>query len=150
MGWKTLMDKAHQKPKQDSWWAGLAAVALLAVSVSGVLRAYGAVANRQALLDSGLTNTQLRYLVVYGGFQAVTSLVGFLGMYRRPPQLFALPWAAVILNIAGYWAERLLLWSPDQRGGNIVFMLIWHGLWLALMAAFTIKPTTKETDGTGN
>ena len=144
------MSESPKIKRQDSVWAGLAAVALLAMVFVGALRVYGATANRQALLDSGLTSAQLNYLVVYGVLQAVISLAGLFGMRLTLPLGFTLPWAAVILNIMGYWAERLLLWAPDQRGGNLVFMIIWHGFWILLMVAFTIKPMTKETDGTGN
>lgn len=136
--------------KRGSVWAGLAVVALLFMTATGALRAYGALANRQALLDGGLTSAQLNYLVVYGTLQAAISMVGLIGMRAKTLLGFALPWTAVALNIVGYWAERLLLWAPDQRGGNFVFMIIWHGLWLVLMVAFTIKPTIKETDGTRN
>jgi hypothetical protein len=145
-----LMFKEREKLKQDSVWAGLVAMALLVMAVAGVLRAFGAVANRQALLDGGLSNWQLYYLLIFGVLQALISLVGLFGMRPKPPLGFILPWAAVIVNIVGYWAERLLLWAPDQRGGNIVFMIIWHGLWVGLMVAFTIKPTLKETDGPRN
>ena len=136
--------------KRGSVWAGLAVVALLFMTATGALRAYGALANRQALLDGGLTSAQLNYLVVYGTLQAAISMVGLIGMRAKTLLGFTLPWTAVVLNIVGYWAERLLLWAPDQRGGNFVFMIIWHGLWLVLMVAFTIKPTIKETDGTRN
>jgi len=138
------------KKQQDSVWAGLAEIALLVMAIAGALRVYGALANRQALLDGGLTNSQLNYLVIYGILQALISLAGLIGMRLKPPLGFAFPWAAVAVNIAAYWVERLLVWAPDQRGGNIVFMILWHGLWLALMAAFTVKPHIKETDGTRN
>lgn len=144
------MPKEHEKPKQDSVWAGLAAVALFVMVLVGVLRVYGALANRQVLLDSGLKNAQLTYFVVYGSLQALISLAGLIGMRFGPPLGITLPWAAVIINIVGYWAERLLLWAPDQRGGNIIFMIIWHGLWVGLMIAFTIKPTLKESNGPRN
>lgn len=144
------MSESPKIKRKDSVWAGLAAVALLGMVFVGALRVYGATANRQALLDSGLTSAKLNYLVVYGILQAVISLTGLLGMRLTLPLGFILPWAAVILNMMGYWAERLLLWAPDQRGGNLVFMIIWHGFWVLLMVAFTIKPKTKETDGTGN
>jgi hypothetical protein len=150
VGLRIPLPKEREKPKQDSVWAGLAAVALLVMVLVGALRVCGVLANRRALLDSGLNDARLNYLVVYGVLQVVISLAGLLGMRFKPPLGFALPMAAVILNIVGYWAERLLLWAPDQRGGNIVFMIIWHGLWVGLMVAFTIKPTLKETDGPRN
>lgn len=143
------MTKPQKKP-QDSVWAGLAEIALFVMAIAGALRVYGALTNRQALLDGGLTNAQLNYLVVYGTLQAFISVAGLIGMRLEPPLGFAFPWAAVAVNIAAYWLERLLVWAPDQRGGNIVFMILWHGLWLALMAAFTVKPHIKETDGTRN
>lgn len=138
------------KQNQDSVWAGLAEIALFVMTIVGALRVYGAITNRLALLDGGLTSAQLNYLVVYGILQAIISLAGLFGMRLAAPQGFAIPWVAVALNIAGYWLERLLVWAPDQRSGNVLFMLLWHGLWLALMAAFTVKPTIKETDGTRN
>ena len=144
------MPEEPKRRRQDSVWAGIAEVALLAMVIVGGLRSYGALANRQALLDAGLSSSRLNYLAVYGLLQAVISLGGLVAMSLRAPLGFVLPWAAVGLNIVGYWIERLLLWAPDQRGGNVVFMIIWHGLWVALMLAFTVKPTLKETNGTRN
>lgn len=140
--------KTSKLASHDSFWAALVAFSLLVMIITGALRVFGAIANRQAMLDSGLTSAQLNYLVVYGIIQIVVSLTGLLGMRAAMPLGRALPWFAVILNIMGYWAERLLLWAADQRGGNTIFMIVWHGLWVALMVAFTIKPTIKETDGT--
>lgn len=142
------MSKNSSKTGRQSIWTVTAFMALLAAMITGVLRSYGAVANRQALLDSGLSDSLLTYLTVYGLVQSLVSLAGLVGLRCRPTLSFVLPWAAVVLNIAGYWLERMLLWSVDQRSGNIFFMIGWHSLWLALMILFTIKPRIKETHGT--
>ncbi len=144
------MRKAYPRRAQDSVWTGLAGVVLLFSMVAGGLRVYGVMVSRQVFLDGGLTRAGLNLLVGLGVFQALISLVGLAGMRTGTVTGKILPWVAVILNILAYWIERLGLWAKDQRGGNVVFMIGAHLLWVALMVAFTIKPTMKEEHGQGN
>lgn len=144
------MRKSYPRRPQDSVWAGLAGVVLLFSMAAGVLRVYGTMVNWQVFLDGGLTQASLNLLVGLGTFQALISLMGLAGMRMSTAAGKLLPWAAVILNILAYWIERLGLWAKEQRGGNILFMIGAHLLWVALMVAFTIKPTVKEEHGQGD
>jgi hypothetical protein len=60
-------------------------------------------------------------------------------------------WVALFVAVAGYWVERLLLWAPDQRGGNVVFMVSFHALCLAALGGYTYLESKKRgEDGSRN
>jgi hypothetical protein len=48
-------------------------------------------------------------------------------------------WVALIVTVSGYWLERLLLWAPEQRGGNVLFMAVFHTLCLAALGGYTYR-----------
>lgn len=118
---------------------------------SGLLRAIGAWQQRAMLPTVGLPGWLPWYLLAAGSLTALLSLGAFISLYARRKQAILLAWVALIVTVSGYWLERLLLWAPEQRGGNALFMAVYHALCLAALCGYTYRERKKRgTDGSGD
>jgi len=138
-----------RKPRGFLGW--LVLLLLVWNAGGGILRAIGAWQQRALLPTVGLPGWLPRYLLAAGIFIALINLVAFIYILAHSRQAIPLAWAALLVSVGGYWLERLLLWAPDQRGGNVVFMAVFHTLCLAALGGYTYRESKKRgKDGSGN
>jgi len=104
---------------------------------SGILRMVGAWQQRALLPQIGLPGWLPWYLLAAGALTALLNLGAFLSIYARREQAILLAWVALVVTVSGYWLERLLLWAPEQRSGNVLFMAVFHLLCLAALGGYT-------------
>ncbi len=118
---------------------------------SGILRVVGAWQQRALLPQIGMPGWLPWYLLASGSLTALLSLGAFLSIYARRKQAILLAWVALVVTVSGYWLERLLLWAPEQRGGNALFMAVFHALCLAALGCYTYRERKKRgADGSGD
>ena len=79
----------------------------------------------------GKTTTAI-YLAAAGSLMGLLNLAIWIMLGRNYKAAAWLPWAGVLMNIAAYWLERLLLWAPEQRGTNALWSIGVHATWLLL------------------
>ena len=118
---------------------------------SGILRMVGAWQQRALLPLIGLPGWLPWYLLAAGALTALLSLGAFLSIYARRKQAILLAWVALVVTVSSYWLERLLLWAPEQRSGNVLFIAVFHVLCLAALGGYTYFESKKRgTDGSGD
>jgi len=118
---------------------------------SGILRMVGAWQQRALLPLIGLPGWLPWYLLAAGALTALLNLGAFLSIYARREQAILLAWVALVVTVSGYWLERLLLWAPEQRSGNVLFIAVFHVLCLAALGGYTYFESKKRgTDGSGD
>ena len=138
-----------RKPRGFLGW--LVLLLLLWNAGSGILRIVGAWQQRALLPQIGLSEWLAGYLLAAGALTALLNLGAFVCLYLGCRPAIPLTWAALVVTVAGYWLERLLLWAPDQRSGNVVFMAVFHTLCLAALGGYTYLESKKRgEDGSGN
>lgn len=140
-------------PKAPS--GGLSALVrlmLVVLLVSGALRANGALAQKDLLLELGLPAWLPGYLLAAGLVGALLSLLAFVCTWRAGNFCLAAVWAALLFSVGGYWVERLFLWAPAQRSGSPLFKLGLQALSLAAAALYTyhIRKWRQSAHGPGN
>ena len=139
------------KRKPHGFLGWLVLLLLLWNAGSGILRAIGAWQQRALLPQIGLPGWLPGYLLVVGALTALLNLSAFVCLYLGCKPAMPLTWVALVVTLAGYWLERFLLWAPDQRGGNVVFMAVFHMLCLAALGGYTYLESKKRgEDGSGN
>ena len=126
-----------RKPRRFLGW--LVLLLLLWNAGSGILRMVGAWQQRALLPQIGLPGWLPWYLLAAGALTALLNLGAFLSIYARRKQAILLAWVALVVTVSGYWLERLLLWAPEQRGGNVLFMAVFHALCLAALGGYTYR-----------
>lgn len=107
----------------------------------GILRAIGAWQQRSLLPKLGLPSWLSWYLLAAGLLIDLLNLAAYLSLRLVKRWAVPLAWATLFVTLAGYWLERLLLWAPEQRGGNVLFMVIFHVLCLAVLSSYTYRET---------
>jgi len=118
---------------------------------SGILRMVGAWQQRALLPQIGMPGWLPWYLLAAGALTALLNLGAFLSIYARRKQAILLAWVALVVTVSGYWLERLLLWAPDQRGGNVLFMAVFHALCLAALGGYTYRESKmRGENGSGD
>ena len=127
---------AEKKTSKANHWARLAALLFLIMAVSGFLRFYGALSQRAVLLRYGLTLCQYRYLMVAGLAYGILNLSAFVLILIRSRLQLIGAWIVAFLSVAYYWFERFVLWAPEQRSGNILFMILLHLALLLVLIFF--------------
>jgi len=105
----------------------------------GILRAIGAWQQRALLPTVGLPGWLPWYLLAAGALTALLSLGAFISLYARRKQAILLAWVVLVVTVSGYWLERLLLWAPEQRSGNVIFMVSFHVLCLSALGCYTYR-----------
>ncbi len=143
----------NNPPKAPSGWlSALVRLMLVVLLVSGALRANGALAQKDLLLELGLPAWLPGYLLAAGLVGALLSLLAFVCTWRAGNFCLAAVWAALLFSVGGYWVERLFLWAPAQRSGSPLFKLGLHALSLAAAALYTyhIKKRSQNAHGPGN
>ncbi len=139
----------ERKPRGFLGW--LVLLLLLWNAGSGILRVIGAWQQYVLLHQIGLPGWLPWYLLAAGSLTALLSLGAFISLYARRKQAILLAWVAMVVTVSGYWLERLLLWAPEQRGGNALFMAVFHALCLAALSGYTYRERKKRgTDGSGD
>lgn len=124
------------KKNQVNHWARLAAVLFLAMAVSGFLRFYGALDQSRVLLVYGLTPVQHRYLMLSGLGYGLVNLGAFVFILIHSRVRVIMAWVAGLLSVASYWFERFVLWVPEQRSGNVLFVALLHLALLLVLLFF--------------
>lgn len=140
-------------PKAPSGWlTALVRLMLVVLLVSGALRANGALAQKDLLLELGLPGWLPGYLLAAGLFSALLSLLALVGTWQPGRLSLAAVWAALLFSVGGYWVERLFMWAPAQRSGSPLFKLGLHALSLAAAALYTyhIRKWRRSAHGPGN
>ena len=140
-------------PKAPSGWlSALVRLMLVVLLVSGALRANGALAQKDLLLELGLPAWLPGYLLAAGLFSALLSLLALVCTWRAGNFCLAAVWAALVFAMGSYWMERLFLWAPEQRSGSPLFKLGLHALSLAAAALYTyhIRKWRQSAHGPGN
>jgi len=127
------------KRKARGFLGWLVLLLLLWNAGSGILRMVGAWQQRALLPQIGLPGWLPWYLLAAGALTALLSLEAFISLYARRKQAILLAWVALVVTVSGYWLERLLLWAPEQRGGNVLFMAVFHALCLAALGGYTYR-----------
>ncbi|MEL7645987.1 MAG: hypothetical protein AAGU04_06975 [Anaerolineaceae bacterium] len=145
------MNAAAEKTP-PGWLSALVRVVLLFHLVSGALRAYGALAQKDLLLEFGLPGWLPGYLLAVGLLGALLSLLGLACTWRPGNLRLTAVWAALVFAIGSYWVERLFLWAPEQRAGSPLFKLGLQALSVAAAALYTynIKKWRQHAHGSGN
>ncbi len=138
-----------RKPRGFLGW--LVLLLLLWNAGSGILRVVGAWQQRALLPQIGLPGWLPWYLLATGIFTALINLVAFVSILDHSKQAIPLAWAALLVSVGGYWLERMLLWVPEQRSGNVLFMAVFHLLCFAALGGYTYRESKKRgEDGSGD
>lgn len=115
------------------------------------MRAWAAWQQRETVSELGLQPWLTTYLVSVGLLFAMINFFAWLMLRTRADRHLPVIIFALLLNIVGYWAERLFLWAPSQQGSNSIFMGALHLLWLFLLLLYSTKNYRKDQrDGSGN
>lgn len=142
---KTELRLERDKSLQASPWGALLGIVLLGTLVSAALRLYGAFVDRPLLTLYGVDAWKINWLFASPVILIIINLLGWLFLWQRWRGFLIVAWLTFALNFLAYWAERLLLWSSDQNlQGNLWFMIMLFGVYLALMLLFTLELKTKE------
>jgi hypothetical protein len=104
----------------------------LLAGLAGFLRFYGAITQQPDILSFSGKAWLPAYLIAAGGLIGLFNLIIWLVLKRKPAPSAWLPWAGVLINIAAYWLERLLLWAPTQRDTNAPWVIGLYFAWLLL------------------
>lgn len=128
--------KAEKKTSYANHWARLAALLFLFMAVSGFMRFYGALSQGSVLIEFGLTPCQHRYLIIAGLAYGIINLGTFVLILMRYRMRVLGAWIVAFLSVAYYWFERFVLWAPEQRSGNILFMILLHLALLLVLIFF--------------
>jgi len=139
-------------PKNRGGFLGwLVRVLFLWNAGSGIFRAIGAWQQRSLLPKLGLPGWLPWYLLVAGLLIGLLNLAAYLSLRLVKRWAVPLAWAALFVTLAGYWLERLLLWAPEQRSGNVLFMVVFHVLCLAVLSGYTYRESKMRGEhGSGN
>lgn len=142
----TETDAALSKNKSflNSVSDSLLRLSLLLAGAAGLMRAWAAWQQRETVSELGLQLWLTAYLIGVGLLFALVN--GFAWFTLRKKYKWHLPiiTLVILLNILGYWAERLLLWAPSQGAGNSAFMAALHLLWLLLLLFYLIQGNRKD------
>ncbi len=127
-------------------------VILIVMALGGGLRFYGALNQRELIAAVSAKLWLPWYLIVSGLAVALVSALAIAGRISTPSKRTLWAGIGIVFGVGAYWIERLLLWSPDQRGGNIVFMAMLHLLCLAVLGweAIVQAQWRKYGNGSGN
>lgn len=127
------------KSQSGSLWGALIGFILLGSSLSAILRLLGAWQDRPNLVLYGVAGWKINWLLVSAAVLSIGNLLVWFFLWQRRRGFLSLAWIAFVINLLSYWAERLFVWSADQNlKGNLWFMIILFGLYLALMVLFTL------------
>jgi hypothetical protein len=129
---------AEQNKPKPSFLSRLLDIFFVVTACSGLLRFYGASLQKDPLVQFGQKPWLVWYLTAAGLTTAVLNLTAFICFKRRSNRRVAAAWMAVTGSILVYWIERFALWAPDQRGGNLVFMILYHLVCLIVLGEYTI------------
>ena len=104
----------------------------LVAGAGGFLRLYGTIQQYPDILNFSQHAWLPIYLAAAGSLMGLLNLAIWIMLGRNYKAAAWLPWAGVLMNIAAYWLERLLLWAPEQRGTNALWSIGVHATWLLL------------------
>jgi len=149
----TESDLALSKKKSflNSVSESLLRLSLLLSGAVGLMRSWAAWQQRETVSELGLQPWLTAYMIGVGLLFAVVNLFAWFTLRTKRDWHLPVIIFAVLLNILGYWAERLFLWAPSQQGSNSIFMAALHLLWILLLWFYTTQTKRKDQrDGSGN
>lgn len=120
------------KTHKPGFFGKLLRFSFLLAGLSGFLRLYGAIRQQPDILTFSQKAWLPTYLMLAGGLMGVVNIAIWFVLKRKFTSAVWLPWAGILMNITAYWAERLLLWAPTQRGTNVLWVIAVHVAWLLL------------------
>lgn len=141
------MTERAEFERKPGWAERIVRLAFLGTLVSNLLRVYGALGQRENLAVFPESSWLIPYLIGAGAVLGLLNLAAWIVLRTGLKARLAAAWVVVLINITWYWLERFLLWAPGQRGGNIYFVLLVHGLWLGIMLLFTRAKRIWRNDG---
>lgn len=124
--------------------ARLNALVFILMAASGFLRFYGAIKHGAVLQEFTLSATHYRYLLVSGLVYGLLNLGGLVLILSRHAKRAIWAWVLGGISIAFYWLERFFLWAPEQRSGNVVFMILLHLAFLLLLFFFFLSERHRQ------
>lgn len=134
-----------EKLKATSSWGALLGLVLLASGVSAILRLYGAMQDRPLLILYGVAAWKINWLFLSSAVLVLTNLAAVIFLWKRWRGFLVITWFAFAINLLSYWAERLFVWSVDQKQqGNLWFKIMIFGVYLVLMLVFTMDLKAKD------
>ncbi|MDD3948381.1 MAG: hypothetical protein PHT43_02835, partial [Anaerolineaceae bacterium] len=141
----TKSDAALSQKKSflNSVSESLLRLSLLLAGSAGLMRAWAAWQQRETVSELGLQAWLTAYLLSLGMLFALINGFAWFTLRKKHVWHFPIITLVILLNILGYWAERLLLWAPSQRAGNSVFMAALHLLWLLLLLVYSTQRKRK-------
>lgn len=119
-------------PPKLGFFGKMLRFSFLLAGLAGFLRLYGAIMQHPDILSFSEKNWLPAYLIAAGGLMGLFNLTIWLMLKRKPAPPSWLVWVGVLMNIAAYWLERLLLWAPTQRNTNAPWVIGMHFAWLLL------------------
>jgi hypothetical protein len=119
--------------------------ASLILAITGAFRFIGTLRVHALWQERGYASWVIPYLFFAAFLYIAAGITAFLSLRYTPPRWQLITSLCTGLAIALYWIERLLLWSPAQRGGNLPFVALIHLLWLAVLWLAT-RQYKKETN----
>ena len=126
-------------------WGSLIGLIFSGSMLSAILRLFGASEDRSLLVLYGVAAWKINWLFVSPVFLIITNLLGLLFLWKRWQGYLIIAWLGFVINLLSYWAERLFVWSSDQNlQGNLGFMILLFGVYLALMLLFTLDLKSKD------
>jgi len=126
-----LTDNKRLK-KKCPFWIRLLRLSLMAVTLIGWLRFWGAIQNKAFLSELGLAPSLQWYLILSGILWGVTLIPGLWTLYLRQRWSKPATWLGISFFLFTYWFERLFLWDQTQNARNWLFMIALCLLWLGL------------------
>lgn len=142
----TKTDAALSKNKSflNSVSDSLLRLSLLLAGAAGLMRALAAWQQRETVSELGLQPWLTAYLISVGLLFALVNGFAWLSLRKKYEWHLPIITFVILLNVLGYWAERLILWAPSQRASNSAFMAALHLLWLLLLLFYLIQGNRKD------
>jgi hypothetical protein len=135
----------REKSIKVSPWGSLLGLVFLGSAVSAILRLYGAFQDQSLLRVYGVAVWKINWLLVSPVILIIINLLGFMFLWQRWRGFKMVAWLTFAVNLLMYWAERLFVWSADQKlQGNLIFMMILFGFYLALILLFILDNKAKD------
>lgn len=139
-----MTDPALPKRPRRGFLSGLAGFISLGIAITAAMRVFGVIRSLPLWQQRAYPAWVMAWLMAVGLLSLALGLASYYLLRVRPKAWMPLFWAVNLLVLLLYWLERLLLWVPAERGGNILFVAAMHLLWLVLMGLISLQARGKE------
>lgn len=116
----------------------------LAILVIALYRFGAAIANPELFLLANVRAGMRDWLILSGLLWALLCAVPLWGLLWRKPWSAGASWAALLIYLASYWFERLVLWQDARNAQTWLFYLLLSLLWLVLNAISFHLPASRR------